>query len=854
MDLVTRHLARWHALATVLFLVGACGSSSVPGTLESKWTQECADGCVIDGTCVGAGTTSPDNPCLACDPSRSTGSFSPRDGHRCDDGAFCTIEDVCRAGVCGGSPRSCDDGVACNGTATCSEADDACLTGVPTCAANQVCDALSGSCRASCTGCLIGEVCHGDGQANPGNPCEVCLVASSRSAWSANHGARCDDGLFCTDGDVCTGTQCGGSARDCSDEVACNGVESCDEASDSCTRGATSCAAGEVCDQIHDLCLTTCSGCVVGGVCFADGSRNPLDQCQICDAARSRTDFSPNDGASCDDGLFCTRNDTCDAGVCAGSAGDFCGDGVACNGVETCNETSDRCMPGARSCGAGEVCDVSEDSCQTTCSGCVIGGVCYAPGTRNPANQCQSCVVAASTSTWTTNTGASCDDGLYCTTGDACTAAAVCTGAARSCSDGVTCNGLETCNETDDRCAAGSSTCAVGQLCDAGQDVCQTTCSGCVIDAVCYAPGTTNPSNACQVCQTSASTSVWTARTGQSCDDGSYCTVGETCSAAAACTGGASRSCDDGVSCNGVESCNEATERCDAGTTRCGAGELCDTSADACVLSCGSGSSACGSACVDTDTDPLHCLGCGNACPTQAHAAAVCHAGCKYLCDSGYANCNTSSPDCEVNTRTDPRHCGGCGAACATGLICSDGACVAPRNYTQTATSASWIEACAVAGHSEYLPNDDDGTVNFPLPFDFHVSGTLRAAGYTASATTNGWLRIGSYIVAHNGDNYGRNPNICTAVVGSAPNRRLVVEWRDQLYYPPGAYSGSHVSYELVLNEADYSIDLIFGSVTAGRSQYTYINGADRGTGGCPGGEIYCLPSSGYATRWTPSR
>jgi hypothetical protein len=80
-----------------------------------------------------------------------------------------------------------------------------------------------------------------------------------------------------------------------------------------------------------------------------------------------------------------------------------------------------------------------------------------------------------------------------------------------------------------------------------------------------------------------------------------------------------------------------------------------------------------------------------------------------------------------------------------------------------------------------------------------------------------------------------------------------VVEWRDQLYYPPSSYSGTHVSYELVLNEADSSIDLVFGSVTAARPQYTYIAGADRSTGGCPGGGTFCTPTSGYATRWTPS-
>lgn len=659
----------------------AAGTSTcAAGTLCDLATDSCVatcSGCVIGGTCYGAGQLNPANPCEVCAVATSPTAWTANDGARCDDGLFCTDGDVCSAGSCAGSPRVCADGVACNGTETCDEVAGACAPGTPTCAASQVCDVTGDACVTRCTGCTIGGVCYAAGTRNPANACEICDLARSSSAWSADDGASCDDGAFCTRGDVCSGGVCAGSAADfCGDGVACNGVETCSESTDRCLAGATTCAAGQICDPTADACVTACSGCVIGGVCYADGTRNPANPCQRCVAVTADDAWTVDVGAACDDGLFCTVGDTCSAVATCGGSARSCSDGVACNGAETCNESADRCDAGPTTCGAGELCDAVADVCRTTCGGCVIGGVCYAPGTANPANRCQTCAPATSATAWTPATGATCDDGLFCTVSDACTAAATCAGTARSCSDGVACNGVEACNESADRCDAGTPTCGAGELCDPVADACRTTCSGCVIGGVCYASGTTNPANRCQICAPATSATAWSADTGAPCDDGLYCTVGETCSALAVCGGGAARACSDGVACNGAETCNESADRCDAGTPTCTGGEVCDAGADACVLVCVGGTTRCGAVCADTDHDPAHCGGCGVACDPWEHCAGgTCVVGCAV----GFADCDgTTANGCEAQLSSDLANCGACGNACGGAHAtpqCTAGAC-----------------------------------------------------------------------------------------------------------------------------------------------------------------------------------
>ena len=106
-------------------------------------------------------------------------------------------------------------------------------------------------------GCSIDDVCYPDGVYAPGDVCRICNTTASATAWSFNNGAPCDDGLYCTVGDVCASGTCGGAARDCSDGVACTGVESCDEDEDTCVSSGDPCARSEE-RRVGKECATLC--------------------------------------------------------------------------------------------------------------------------------------------------------------------------------------------------------------------------------------------------------------------------------------------------------------------------------------------------------------------------------------------------------------------------------------------------------------------------------------------------------------------------------------------------------------------------------------------------------------------
>lgn len=182
-----------------------------------------------------------------------------------------------------------------------------------------------------CAGCLIEGICYDDGAANPAEACQLCDATASNTGWSSDEGATCDDGMFCTEADMCSAGTCTGTARDCSDGIACNGEEICNEDTEACDMGMTTCADGEMCDTAADMCI--CTGCTIDGTCYADGAVNSADTCQSCDAATSDTDWTgAADGTACDDGLFCTGTNTCGGGTCSVATGDPCAGmaGMAC--------------------------------------------------------------------------------------------------------------------------------------------------------------------------------------------------------------------------------------------------------------------------------------------------------------------------------------------------------------------------------------------------------------------------------------------------------------------------------------------------------------------------------------------
>jgi|GEM_PF-972099 len=122
--------------------------------------------CVINRTCIAAGTLHPDTPCKSCNPDASVVDWTTAAaGSACDDGERLTIDDQCSAeAVCAGTPvectlaTDCDDGLVCNGEEACT--DNACAPGeAVTCNGNLACTEPEGECACLPPFYLVGDVC-----------------------------------------------------------------------------------------------------------------------------------------------------------------------------------------------------------------------------------------------------------------------------------------------------------------------------------------------------------------------------------------------------------------------------------------------------------------------------------------------------------------------------------------------------------------------------------------------------------------------------------------------------------------------------------------------------------------------
>ena len=244
--------------------------------------------------------------------------------------------------------------------------------------------------------------------------------------------------------------------------------------------------------------IPTCTGCLIETVCYGDGELNPENSCQICRTDISNDAWSADDGKPCDDGLYCTENDTCDQGQCIGTDR-VCDDGVGCNGVETCDDIDDTCADGASTCDEGQFCDMKTDECTLSCGGCEINGSCYQDGDVKESEPCLACDVSASRNAWTPNTGAACDDDSLCTENDQCTSEGDCGGTQIACESDADICGIKrtcqpntgcvsnypgnsvTCNDNDsctvyDRCNSAGQCIGTPMSCNDALDCTQDTC------------------------------------------------------------------------------------------------------------------------------------------------------------------------------------------------------------------------------------------------------------------------------------------------------------------------------------------------------------------------------------------
>jgi hypothetical protein len=212
-----------------------------------------------------------------------------------------------------------------------------------------------------------------------------------------NELGACDDFLFCTAGEYCSAGACtGGPPLACPDTRDPCLSSSCDEAAQGCVLLPDN--EGAFCDD-GDLC-TSASFCAMGK-CVAD---DPVDcsalddQCQVgvCDPMGGCVAVPVNEGALCDDGLFCTVEESCQAGACGGGKPQSCAPPGGC-AVSTCNESTDQCVsaPGNE----GAACDDANP--------CTSGSVCS-------AGACAGGIPGSE--------GQPCDDGNACTAGDVCSA------------------------------------------------------------------------------------------------------------------------------------------------------------------------------------------------------------------------------------------------------------------------------------------------------------------------------------------------------------------------------------------------------------------------------------------------
>jgi hypothetical protein len=231
----------------------------------------------------------------------------------------------------------------------------------------------------------------------------------------------CDDGLYCNGVETCDAGSCvPGTPVDCDDGVSCT-VDSCDEASDSCTHvaddtlcdnalfcaGVESCdsvldcqpgsdpCGGGACDEAADVCTSVCGDgvCDFGEDCVSCAADCPSFDLPgaacgngLCEAADGE------DCESCSQDCNGVKNGKPSGRFCCGFGGQNpvgCGDSRCTSGGFSCTETPQG--SGVSTCCGDLVCDIPEDgfNCPLDCGPPPVCG----DGTCDPGEEGCSCAV-----------------------------------------------------------------------------------------------------------------------------------------------------------------------------------------------------------------------------------------------------------------------------------------------------------------------------------------------------------------------------------------------------------------------------------------------------------------------------
>ena len=529
-----------------------------PCTTNKCTAGKCAATLVCQ--CKDDGGCNDNNPCTAdkCDAGKCSNTGAAQDGKTCDTGDKCQVagSGLCAAGVCksGNKPITCTAPGVCQTTA-CNPATGKCETGNKPDGIS--CDADSNGCTQA-DKCVAGK-CTAGNAANCASASTACADGTCSSTGPGTFtckptpktkGTTCEDGKYCTGSDTCDGDGAcvAGAALSCAAQNdACN-TGSCDETKKQCTK--TPKATSVVCDDTlycttSDHCDAT-GKCVGGGAISCTGGNCLVGACdEVGDKCGTKAAAS---GTACTDSSVCTATDTCDAaGLCKGAAPVTCDDKNpctkdACDAVKGCTFTP----TGGTACDDGNTCTTG-DKCDATgkCQAGAFTCQCTADSGCNDGNSCTTDKCVTNKCTNTVTSGTACDDKNPCSLASACDSAGACVPDASKPFD----------------CAASSDACNTG---------------------ACY---DNLGAAACKKLPKAATTT---------CDDGLFCTTSDLCNGSGKCVGGAAPSCPKPGTCN-TSLCTEAAKGCtiQAQTkgTACSDGNAC-TSGDSCdgVGKCAAGS------------------------------------------------------------------------------------------------------------------------------------------------------------------------------------------------------------------------------------------------------------------------
>jgi len=537
---------------------GSGGCAGVQKDCSAFAVGQCVDGACFDGNCTAVPKTN---------------------GATCDLQSACSTGDTCQDGVCMAGQITCT----CTTNTDCDDGKDCTF---------DVCNGGVCDNPVQQNSCLIDGTCYDAGTLSPTNVCLVCGAAPE--SWQT---VKCDDDNPCT-ADTCDPTAgCSNTidtAFSCNDGDPCTADDSCD-ATGACV-GTCECDVDKPCEGAPPVCSQW--QCInYSCVAVADPSLN---------------------GEGCDDGSFCTVQDTCQAGVCTGTARDCNAEvGSAClDGV--CDDAAEGCIPvnkvDGTACDDGQPCTEADACTSGQCEGTVkdcsgLDDLPCAVGTCVAGD----CVAEA-------QAGQPCDDGEPCTEDDACGLSGLCGGTYNgslpgcACASDADCDGLaDACN--DGVCDAGTGQCTrvpksvdpAPASCDDGNpctqaDVCDVlgecagdayscedgltctsdACDGlggcdnalltgfCLIDGVCRSDGESDPAAPCNACDAATSAIAWSANVGATCDDGDDCTNADICDGSGACAGTPYTCPDDGLPCT-IDVCGPADDEClyPLGPNRC---------------------------------------------------------------------------------------------------------------------------------------------------------------------------------------------------------------------------------------------------------------------------------------------